>query len=224
MLLVCVYNKCSNIITHDMLYEIFAPYGLVQRILIFVKAKVWKAFIEMDNLDNAKYAADKLNNTVIFHDGSKMIIYPSKLEMINFQNGNNGGVDYEELRKISEFMPKSMSESESYHSAEAPGYYSWSDIVKSEPVLGKESFSTGESYFKTNVSLGELNDKPEEDDWFSPARIRKRESTWNNCGWYDIESQFEELALESSEYRAMRLSASRPKSNTIVPPFNPKQE
>ena len=101
VLLVCVYNKCSNIITHDMLYEIFAPYGTVQRILIFVKAKVWKAFIEMDNLDNSKNAADKLNNTVIFQDGSKMIIYPSKLEMINFQNGNNGGVDYEELRKIS---------------------------------------------------------------------------------------------------------------------------
>lgn len=40
-----------------MLYEIFAPYGQVMRILIFVKAKVWKAFIEMDSLDTAKYAA-----------------------------------------------------------------------------------------------------------------------------------------------------------------------
>lgn len=49
------------------------------RILIFVKAKVWKAFVEMDTLDNAKNAADKLNNTVIFQDGSKMVIYPSKL-------------------------------------------------------------------------------------------------------------------------------------------------
>ena len=83
-----------------------------------------------------------------------------------------------------------MSESESYHSAEVPGYYSWSDVVKSEPVLGKETFSTGESQFKTNVSLGELNEKQDEDDWFSPSRIRKRESTWNNCCWYDIESQF----------------------------------
>lgn len=92
-----------------MLYEIFAPFGQVMRILIFVKAKVWKAFIEMDSLDTAKYAADKLNNTVIFSDGSKMIIYPSKLEQINFQNGNNGGVDYEELRKMSGFMTKSIS-------------------------------------------------------------------------------------------------------------------
>lgn len=49
-----------------MLYEIFAPYGQVMRILIFVKAKVWKAFIEMDSLDTAKNAADKLNNTLIF--------------------------------------------------------------------------------------------------------------------------------------------------------------
>ena len=74
--------------------------------------------------------------------------------MINFQNGNNGGVDYEELRKISELIPQSGSEAESYHSADIPGYYSWSDVVKSEPVLGKETFSTGESHFKTNVSVG----------------------------------------------------------------------
>jgi hypothetical protein len=68
----------------------------------------------MDSLDNAKNAADKLNNVVIFQDGSKMIIYPSKLEQINFQNGNNGGVDYEELRKMSEFMTNSLSEKDSY--------------------------------------------------------------------------------------------------------------
>jgi hypothetical protein len=49
-----------------MLYEVFKPFGLVMRILIFVKAKVWKAFVEMDTLDNSKYAAIMLNNTVIF--------------------------------------------------------------------------------------------------------------------------------------------------------------
>ena len=38
-----------------------------------------------------------------------MIIYPSNLDQINFQNGNNGGVDYEELRKMSEFMAKTVS-------------------------------------------------------------------------------------------------------------------
>lgn len=70
----------------------------------------------MDSLDTAKNAAEKVNGTSIFNDGSKMIIYPSKLEQINFQNGNNGGVDYEELRQMSDYMSRSMSDKEFYHS------------------------------------------------------------------------------------------------------------
>ena len=192
VLLVCVYNRCSNIITHDMLYEIFSHHGEVMRILIFVKAKVWKSFIEMSSADSAKHAADSLNNTVLFHDGSKMIIFPSKLDQINFQNGNNGGVDYEELRKISQLMRhKSISDAESYHSSDRQNLYAWSEVVHSEPVLGKaETFSTKGSQKKSNLSWGELNDKTEEDEWFSPPKVRKRECTWNSA-WYDIDAQFE---------------------------------
>lgn len=46
VLLVCVYNRFGNIITHDYLYQLFIPYGEIVKILIFEKAKVWKTFIE----------------------------------------------------------------------------------------------------------------------------------------------------------------------------------
>lgn len=80
VLLVCVYNKSGSIITHDMLYEIFSPYGLVQRILIFVKAKVWKAFVELDSVEHSQHAINNLDNTVILEDGSKMLLFPSKMK------------------------------------------------------------------------------------------------------------------------------------------------
>ena len=49
VLLVCVYNRFGNIITHDYLYQLFNPYGDIVKILIFEKAKVWKTFIEFKN-------------------------------------------------------------------------------------------------------------------------------------------------------------------------------
>jgi hypothetical protein len=39
-----------------------------------------------------------LNNHVVFEDGSKMNIFPSKLKHIRLQNSNLGGVNYEELK------------------------------------------------------------------------------------------------------------------------------
>jgi hypothetical protein len=46
VLLVCIYNQFGNVITHDYLYQLFCPYGTIVKILIFEKAKVWKAFVE----------------------------------------------------------------------------------------------------------------------------------------------------------------------------------
>jgi len=45
VLLVCIYNKFGNIITHDYFYQLFSQYGEIVKILIFEKAKVWKTFV-----------------------------------------------------------------------------------------------------------------------------------------------------------------------------------
>jgi hypothetical protein len=66
VLLVCVYNKNGTLITHNVYYNLFSKYGKVLRILIFMKAKVWKAFVEMNSVENANLAKEKLNEHVIF--------------------------------------------------------------------------------------------------------------------------------------------------------------
>ena len=45
-----------------------------------------------------------LNDRVVFEDGSKMNIFSSKLQHIKFQNANLGGVNYEELKKDTNFL------------------------------------------------------------------------------------------------------------------------
>lgn len=95
----CVYNKSGGLITHDLFYSLFSQYGEVQRVLIFEKAKVWKTFVEMDSSETARSACLHLNNRSIMPDGSKMNIFPSNLQQINFQNTNLGGVDYSELKR-----------------------------------------------------------------------------------------------------------------------------
>lgn len=54
--------------------------------------KVWKAFIEFDNLESAIEAKRNLDDFLLFSDGSRMNIYFSNLETIKFQNSNAGGV------------------------------------------------------------------------------------------------------------------------------------
>lgn len=94
MLLVCIYNQFGNIITHDYLYQLFCPHGTIIKILIFEKAKVWKAFVEYDKTAEAEKALQHLNNKIIFEDGSKMNIFRSKLKHVQFHNDNLGGVNY----------------------------------------------------------------------------------------------------------------------------------
>ena len=94
VLLVCIYNKHGNVITHDYFYQLFSQYGEIVKILIFEKAKVWKTFIEFTDKSTAKSAMIGMNNHVVFEDGSKMNIFSSKLQHIKFQNSNLGGVNY----------------------------------------------------------------------------------------------------------------------------------
>ncbi len=46
----------------------------------------------MDTLQNAEIAKAELNNYILIADGSKMNVYFSNLDNINFQNNNSGGV------------------------------------------------------------------------------------------------------------------------------------
>mmetsp|Transcript_917 Transcript_917/g.822 ORF Transcript_917/g.822 Transcript_917/m.822 type:complete len:114 (-) Transcript_917:961-1302(-) len=84
VILVCVYNKNGTIITHDLLHTVFSSYGNILRILIFEKMKVWKAFIEYDNIDSALEAKRNLDDFLLFNDGSRMNIYFSNLDTIKF--------------------------------------------------------------------------------------------------------------------------------------------
>jgi hypothetical protein len=99
VLLVCIYNQYGNIITHDYLYQLFCPFGNIVKILIFEKAKVWKTFVEYNDVYSAEKAMAQLNNKIIFEDGSKMNIFRSKLRHIQLQNSNLGGVNYENLKE-----------------------------------------------------------------------------------------------------------------------------
>jgi len=92
VILVCIYNHNNTLITHDLLYNIFSQYGKVQKILIFEKVKVWKAFVEFSTLESAFDAKRNLNDFMIFSDGTRMNIYFSNLDTIKFQNNNSGGI------------------------------------------------------------------------------------------------------------------------------------
>lgn len=54
--------------------------------------KVWKAFIEYDNINSAMEAKRNLDDFLLFSDGSRINIYFSNLEVIKFQNNNSGGI------------------------------------------------------------------------------------------------------------------------------------
>ena len=58
--------------------------GEVQKILIFEKSKLWKAFVELESVQSAQNALESLNNTQIFMDGSIMNVYSSNLQTIKF--------------------------------------------------------------------------------------------------------------------------------------------
>lgn len=47
---------------------------------------------------SAYNAKINLDGHVVFEDGSKMNIFPSKLKHIKLQNTNLGGVNYEDLK------------------------------------------------------------------------------------------------------------------------------
>ena len=95
VILVCVHDLEDNqVVTHNMLYSIFAAYGNVLRILIFERSNTFKSFIEFDCLASANDAKKNLNRAFLCEGKYRISIYPSNLRTIKFQNNFPGGVDY----------------------------------------------------------------------------------------------------------------------------------
>lgn len=61
VLLLIIPNPSSTILPHSVFYKLFSEYGDVAKILIFEKARVWKAFIEMGSDSQTKNAQKNLN-------------------------------------------------------------------------------------------------------------------------------------------------------------------
>ncbi|KAL4506010.1 hypothetical protein ABPG72_013771 [Tetrahymena utriculariae] len=100
VLLVTLVNNVNNtVLQHNVYYQAFSNYGEVQRILIFQKISPWATFIEMDTVENARNARQKLNNFQILTDGTKFVILTSTKERIEFQEKNVSGIDYTILKQ-----------------------------------------------------------------------------------------------------------------------------
>lgn len=74
VLLLIIPNPSSTILPHSTFYKLFSDYGDVHKILIFEKARVWKAFIEMGNPAQAKNAQINLNGVEV-SEGITMNVY-----------------------------------------------------------------------------------------------------------------------------------------------------
>lgn len=93
VLLLIIPNPSSTILAHSLFYRLFSVYGEVVKILIFEKARVWKAFVEMGNEQQAQQAQKHLDQTEV-SDEVIMNVYFSNLRSVTFLNNNCGGVDY----------------------------------------------------------------------------------------------------------------------------------
>ena len=67
---------------------------MVEKILIFEKSKLWKAFVQMDCKESAIKVRENLNDTRIINESIYMNIHYSNLNQVTFVNNNSGGIDY----------------------------------------------------------------------------------------------------------------------------------
>ena len=100
VILVCVTNKQSRVLTHYKFFKIFGTFGKILRvnissiikILIFERAVIWKTFVEFDNPESAQQARMTMNGVDFGDEQMKMNVYASQLQRITFQENNSGGV------------------------------------------------------------------------------------------------------------------------------------
>ena len=65
VLLLIIPNPNSTLLPHSLFYRLFSAYGEVVKILIFEKARVWKAFVEMGSDQQARNAQIHLNGVKV---------------------------------------------------------------------------------------------------------------------------------------------------------------
>ncbi|KRX09225.1 hypothetical protein PPERSA_05894 [Pseudocohnilembus persalinus] len=151
VLLVCIYNKNGTLVTHDILYRHFSKYGEVQKILIFQKDKTWKAFIELENQEQAKKCKENLDNYQIFEDGSNMIVYPSNMKELTFQNGNSGGLDYTVLKQ-------QLSEKNASYSNSLKANSNYDPYELEDSIHNKEDTKEYLQFLKSDGNTSNLQD------------------------------------------------------------------
>lgn len=92
---------------------------------MFEKVKVWKAFVEYSTLESAFEAKRRLDNFVLFNDGTRLNVYFSNLDTIRFRNDNSGGIGtYQSLSFLLTSVPDYTQQEETETCDTSQGFQS----------------------------------------------------------------------------------------------------
>lgn len=108
VLLVCTQTESPNEITLDFLYSLFSTFGQINKILIFQRSAIIKAFIEFTSVLSAEEALKGLPN-LMRDNGSQHRIkcYPSNLPMVHLNNENaSAAKDYTIIAPMKSKFPE----------------------------------------------------------------------------------------------------------------------
>ncbi|CAD8213136.1 unnamed protein product [Paramecium octaurelia] len=162
VLLVIVQNPQSIILPHSLFYRYFSNYGEVNKILIFEKGKLWKCFIEMATLQQAKISQQQLNGCQLYEQ-TIMNVYYSTLQSVTFLNNNSGGVDYKAMKQRNSTKTVNVYEQDYY-----PKTYSQPLITQQDTKLSMASFGNE----RTRASLNDKQDFQDYKNEWEPSKIQ----------------------------------------------------
>ncbi|CAD8123614.1 unnamed protein product [Paramecium sonneborni] len=153
VLLVIVQNPQSIILAHSLFYRYFQNYGEVNKILIFEKGKLWKCFIEMGSVQQAKISQQQLNGCQLYEQ-TIMNVYFSTLQSVTFLNNNSGGVDYQAMKQRNSTKSVNVYEQE----------YNYPK-TQSQPLINHQDGRSSVVSFGNERTRGSLNDKQDYQDY-----------------------------------------------------------
>ncbi|CAD8122961.1 unnamed protein product [Paramecium sonneborni] len=163
VLLVIVQNPQSIILPHSLFYRYFSNYGEVNKILIFEKGKLWKCFIEMASLQQAKISQQQLNGCQLYEQ-TIMNVYYSTLQSVTFLNNNSGGVDYKQMKQRNSTRNVNIYEQyENYPKTQSQPLISQQDTRLSVVSFGNE---------RTRASLNDKQDYQDNKNEWEPSKIQ----------------------------------------------------
>ncbi|CAK58872.1 unnamed protein product (macronuclear) [Paramecium tetraurelia] len=148
---------------HSLFYRYFSNFGEVDKILIFEKGKLWKCFVEMATLQQARFSQQQLNGCQLY-DQTIMNVYYSTLQNVTFLNNNSGGVDYKSIRQGNSTKTTNNYEHD-YHSKT----FSQPTIFQHQQDI-KQSF-VGIWNEGTRASLNDKYELQEQKNEWEPSRI-----------------------------------------------------